>query len=99
MESKFYSIDHKVDGLRELRIRAHSAVVADFDEKFDLSWIYHDNALEGVQIRVVVHNLEEDADVTEQEFAAFRRDARAVQSSELAEGVEQVAPSAGLDRY
>src|SRR6266436_1557543 len=48
MESKFYSIDHKIDALRELRIRAHQAVVADFDEKFDISWIYHDNALEGV---------------------------------------------------
>jgi Fic family protein len=48
MESKFYSIDHKVEALRELRIRANGAVVADFDEKFDLSWIYHDNALEGV---------------------------------------------------
>ena len=48
MESKLYSIDHKVEALRELRIRAHAAVVADFDEKFDLSWIYHDNALEGV---------------------------------------------------
>jgi Fic family protein len=48
MESKFYSIDHKVEALRDLRIRAHAAVIADFDEKFDLSWIYHDNALEGV---------------------------------------------------
>ena len=48
MESKFYSIDHKVEALRDLRIRAHAAVVTDFDEKFDLSWIYHDNALEGV---------------------------------------------------
>jgi Fic family protein len=48
MESKFYSIDHKVDALRELRMRAHNAIISDFDEKFDLSWIYHDNALEGV---------------------------------------------------
>ena len=48
MESKLYSIDHKVEALRELRIRAHAAVVVDFDDKFDLSWIYHDNALEGV---------------------------------------------------
>jgi Fic family protein len=48
MESKFYSIDHKVEALRDLRIRANAAIVADFDEKFDLSWIYHDNALEGV---------------------------------------------------
>lgn len=48
MEAKFYSIDHKVEALRDLRIRAHVAVLADFDEKFDLSWIYHDNALEGV---------------------------------------------------
>ena len=30
MESKFYSIDHKVEALRELRMRAHAAVIADF---------------------------------------------------------------------
>jgi len=48
METKFFGLDGKVDTLRELRIRANAQVVAEFDEKLDQSWIYHDNALEGV---------------------------------------------------
>jgi Fic family protein len=48
METKFFTLDQKVEFLREQRIRANSQVVAQFDEKFDQSWIYHDNALEGV---------------------------------------------------
>jgi Fic family protein len=48
METKFFSLDGKVDALRELRMRANAAVVSEFDEKLDQSWIYHDNALEGV---------------------------------------------------
>src|SRR5689334_23719338 len=48
MEPKFFSLDSKVENLREHRMRANPAIVADFDEKLDVSWIYHDNALEGV---------------------------------------------------
>jgi Fic family protein len=48
MEPKFFSLDTKIDLLRDMRQRASAAVVADFDEKLDVSWIYHDNALEGV---------------------------------------------------
>src|SRR3954468_17813342 len=48
METKFFGLDGKVDALRELRMRANPQVVAEFDEKLDQSWIYHDNALEGV---------------------------------------------------
>jgi len=48
METKFFTLDQKVEFLREQRIRANPAVVKEFDEKFDQSWIYHDNALEGV---------------------------------------------------
>src|SRR3954454_23252087 len=48
METKFFGLDSKVDALRELRMRANPQVVAEFDEKLDQSWIYHDNALEGV---------------------------------------------------
>jgi len=48
METKFFSLDSKVEALRELRMRAPQAVLQEFDEKFDQSWIYHDNALEGV---------------------------------------------------
>jgi Fic family protein len=48
METKFFSLDSKVEALRELRMRAPQQVLQEFDEKFDQSWIYHDNALEGV---------------------------------------------------
>lgn len=46
--TKFFSLDNKVELLREHRMRANPAIVAEFDDKFDQSWIYHDNALEGV---------------------------------------------------
>ncbi len=48
METKVFTLDGKVEALRELRIRANPAIVTEFDEKLDQSWIYHDNALEGV---------------------------------------------------
>jgi Fic family protein len=48
MEKKLNELDDRVDQLREYRRRTAQAIVADFDEKIDLSWIYHDNALEGV---------------------------------------------------
>jgi len=48
METQFFGLDGKVETLRELRGRAPQAVVTEFDEKLDQSWIYHDNALEGV---------------------------------------------------
>ena len=48
METKFFSLDGKVEALRELRMRANQTIVSEFDEKLDQSWIYHDNALEGV---------------------------------------------------
>ncbi len=48
MEPKLFTLDSKVEALREQRARASAKVVAEFDEKLDQSWIYHDNALEGV---------------------------------------------------
>jgi Fic family protein len=48
VDKKFLSIDNKIETLREMRMRANASIVADFDEKLDVSWIYHDNALEGV---------------------------------------------------
>jgi Fic family protein len=48
MEKKLTELDDRVEQLREHRRRTAQAIVADFDEKIDLSWIYHDNALEGV---------------------------------------------------
>ena len=48
VDKKFLTIDNKIETLRELRMRANAPIVAEFDEKLDQSWIYHDNALEGV---------------------------------------------------
>lgn len=48
MEKKLTELDDRVEQLREHRRRTAQAIVSDFDEKIDLSWIYHDNALEGV---------------------------------------------------
>src|SRR5437764_11612435 len=48
VDKRFLTIDSKIETLREMRVRANPTIVADFDEKLDVSWIYHDNALEGV---------------------------------------------------
>src|SRR4051812_29166002 len=48
MEKKLYDLDGRTEQLQELRRRTAQSLVHDFDEKLDISWIYHDNALEGV---------------------------------------------------
>src|SRR4051794_6416551 len=48
MEKQLYDLDHRVETRNTLRGRTAQSIVADFDEKLDISWIYHDNALEGV---------------------------------------------------
>ena len=50
METKTYSLDSKVEALRESRMRAGQQVVQLFDDRLDQSWIFHDNALEGIVI-------------------------------------------------
>src|SRR5436190_1229152 len=48
MEKLLYDLDNRVETRNELRRRTAQSVVHDFDEKLDISWIYHDHALEGV---------------------------------------------------
>ena len=48
MENKLDNLEDRRERLGELRRRTAQAIVGDFDEKLDISWIYHDNALEGV---------------------------------------------------
>src|SRR5260370_42262945 len=48
MEKKLDDLESRTERLGELRRRTAHAIVQDFDEKLDISWIYHDNALEGV---------------------------------------------------
>src|SRR5579883_1567872 len=45
---KLNDLDARNESLHELRRRTAQSIVAYFDDKLDISWIYHDNALEGV---------------------------------------------------
>lgn len=46
-QEQYLAIDAKVESLRGFaQSKPHTA--QDFDQKFELSWIYHDNALEGI---------------------------------------------------
>jgi len=48
-ETRFFELDAKVESLRGRRANGENAVAfAEFGEKLDIGWIYHDNALEGV---------------------------------------------------
>lgn len=42
------TIEEKVQRLRELEALAPPALLADYNYRFDMSWIHHDNAIEGV---------------------------------------------------
>jgi Fic family protein len=46
--TSFYEIDAKMETLRGLLDQANEETTAQFDSALDLSWIYHDNALEGI---------------------------------------------------
>ena len=42
------SLEERVGMLRELMEAAPEPMVSEYQERFDLAWIYHDSALEGV---------------------------------------------------
>lgn len=48
MEMNFFALDQRLEEARARHERAPKIVQAEWDEKIDVSWIYHDNALEGV---------------------------------------------------
>jgi Fic family protein len=52
MSTRFYEVDARVDALRERlsRISDADAITEQFAGKLELSWIYHDLALEGVVV-------------------------------------------------
>jgi Fic family protein len=47
MRSRYVDIDDRMDDLAD-RMRADPDLATDFYEKYELSWLYHENALEGV---------------------------------------------------
>ena len=50
MDAKLFEIDSKVETLNELVRRCPLHSGAEFVDKLDLSWIFHDNGLEGVVV-------------------------------------------------
>ncbi len=47
MRSRYVDIDDRTEDLAE-RVRAEPEIGAEFRSKYELSWLYHENALEGV---------------------------------------------------
>lgn len=48
MDAKFAELDLKMEALRSKMAQFPGHIVKEFQEKLDFSWIFHDNALEGV---------------------------------------------------
>ena len=48
MDSKLFELDAKMDALRAKLTSFPARVTKDFQERLDISWIFHDHALEGV---------------------------------------------------
>ena len=48
MDNRFFELDARMDALRERQTRLSPALVDEFARRLEVSWIYHDCALEGV---------------------------------------------------
>ena len=46
--SKSGSIEGKVERLRELEAKTEAHALADYNSRFEMSWIHHDSAIEGI---------------------------------------------------
>lgn len=51
MDSRYYELDGKLAALREKEASIPPALIAEFRQRLDVSWIYHDSALEGVVLQ------------------------------------------------
>src|SRR6476620_7038731 len=48
MDAKFFEIDNKMEALRAKTASFPAKIAKDYQERLDVSWLFHDNALEGV---------------------------------------------------
>src|SRR4029079_8123674 len=48
MDAKFFELDAKMDQLRAKQASFPPNIIKDYQDRLDVSWIFHDNALEGV---------------------------------------------------
>src|SRR5581483_6165819 len=59
-ETRYFELDAKVESLRARRTGENAQAFAEFGEKLDIGWIYHDSALEGVVLSY--HEIKEAID-------------------------------------
>lgn len=48
MDGRFFDMDSQLTAMRERQARVSPALVEEFERRLEISWIYHDSALEGV---------------------------------------------------
>src|ERR1051325_3161301 len=48
MDTKFFELDAKMDQLRAKLTGFPPNIIKDYQDRLDVSWLFHDNALEGV---------------------------------------------------
>jgi Fic family protein len=48
MDAKFFEIDNRMEALRTKTASFPEKILKDYRDRLDVSWIFHDNALEGV---------------------------------------------------
>src|SRR6476660_10560502 len=48
MDAKFFELDVKMDALRTKQVTFPAYILKDYRDRLDVSWNFHDNALEGV---------------------------------------------------
>ena len=48
MDAKFFEIDSRMEALRAKLATFPSTLMKDYQDRLDVSWLFHDNALEGV---------------------------------------------------
>ena len=48
MDAKFFELDAKMETLRGKQTGYPANILKNYQDRLDVSWIFHDNALEGV---------------------------------------------------
>src|SRR6202042_3599278 len=48
MDAKFFEIDTKMEALRTRTVSFPAKILKDYRDRLDVSWLFYDNALEGV---------------------------------------------------
>src|SRR5215470_12033851 len=48
MDAKFFELDAKTEALRTKQVNFPQNILKDYRDRLDVSWLFHDNALEGV---------------------------------------------------